>query len=174
MDTIDCEILWRQFGAAIDMFGDTLRDCPDELWEMRLWDDQPDQWVAAGFSTFWYVSYHTIFWLDLYLSGEGEEQFTPPEPFDVVEMDPAEVLPRMYTRDELLTYLAHCRQACQEVISTLTSERAYRLCRYPWGEVPYVELQLYNMRHVQEHGAQLRMFLGQQAQKPADWTGRAR
>src|SRR5437867_3910403 len=61
MTIIDTAMLWRQFGAAIDMLGDTLRDCPDDLWEKRLWEDQPDQWVAAGFSTFWYLGYHTLF-----------------------------------------------------------------------------------------------------------------
>lgn len=174
MDVIDREILWRQFGAAIDMFGATLRDCPDELWDKRLWEDQPDQWVAAGFSTFWYVAYHTLFWLDLYLTGEEEERFAPPAPFDVVEMNPAELLPRMYTRDELLSYLAYCREKCQKLICALSNEQAYRLCRYPWGEASYVELQLYNLRHVQEHGAQLRMFLGQQANQSAGWAARAR
>ena len=174
MDSVDREILWRQFGAAIDMFGDTLRDCPDDLWDKKLWGDQPDQWVAADFSTFGYVGYHTLFWLDLYLTGEAEEHFAPPAPFSIAEMKAGEVLPRIYTRDELLTYLAYCRQKCQELIAALTSEQAYRLCRYPWGEVPYVELQLYNLRHVQEHGAQLRMFLGQQAGKSARWTARAR
>jgi hypothetical protein len=172
MSTIDREILWRQFGAAIDMFDSTLRDCPDVLWQERLWEDQPDQWVPSGFSTFWYVGYHTLFWLDLYLTGEEEACFTPPAPFDVVEMEPAGVLPRMYTRDELLVYLAYCRRKCQEVILSLSNEQAHRLCRYPWGEVPYVELQLYNLRHVQEHGAQLRMFLGQQTAKPARWVSR--
>jgi hypothetical protein len=43
MTIIDNAMLWRQFGAAIDMLGDALRDCPDELWEQRLWEDQPDQ-----------------------------------------------------------------------------------------------------------------------------------
>ena len=173
MDTLMRGILWRQLGAAIDMLGGTLRACPDELWEERLWEDQPDQWVAAGFSTFWYVGYHTLFWLDLYLTGEEEEQFAPPAPFDVVEMDPNEALPRVYTRDELLTYLAHCRQKCQEIILTLSDEQAHRLCRYPWGEVTYVELQLYNLRHVQEHGAQLSLFLGQRARQSALWAVRA-
>ena len=97
-------MLWRQFGAAIDMLGDALRDCPDDLWEERLWEDQPDQWVAAGFSAFWYLGYHTLFWLDLYLTG-AEEGFAPPAPFDLVEMDPGEVLPRTYSREELLRYL---------------------------------------------------------------------
>jgi hypothetical protein len=31
MTIIDRDMLWRQFGAAIDMLGDALRDCLDEL-----------------------------------------------------------------------------------------------------------------------------------------------
>lgn len=52
MTIIDNQMSWRQFGAAIDMLGDGLRDCPDELRENSLWEDQPDQWVTAGFSAF--------------------------------------------------------------------------------------------------------------------------
>jgi hypothetical protein len=52
MAIIDNGMLWRQFGAAIAMLNDALRDCPDELWEKQLWEDQPDQWVAPRFSTF--------------------------------------------------------------------------------------------------------------------------
>jgi hypothetical protein len=173
MAIIDNEMLWRQFGAAIDMLSDALRDCPDELWEKRLWEDQPDQWVAAGFSSFWYLGYHTLFWLELYLTG-AEEGFAPPAPFDLVEMEPGEALPRTYTREELLGYLEYCRRKCQETLGALSIEQAYRLCRFPWGELSFAELQLYNLRHVQEHGAQLRMFLGQQAGKSAEWRSRAK
>jgi hypothetical protein len=173
MFIIDREMLWRQFGAAIDMFGDALRSCPDELWEKNLWEDQPGQWVVSGFSAFWYLCYHTLFWLDLYLSG-AEEGFAPPLPFDLVEMEPSEVLPRTYTREELLHYLEYCRQRCQETIGALTDEGARHLCRFAWGEMYFAELQLYSLRHVQEHGAQLRMFLGQQAAKPAGWVSRAK
>jgi hypothetical protein len=172
MIIIDNQMLWRQFGAAIDMLGDALRDCPDELWEKCLWDDQPDQWVASGFSAFWYLGYHALFWLDLYLTG-AEEGFTPPAPFDLVEMYPNEVLPRTYTRAELLRYLEHCRRKGHETIGSLSSAQADRLCRFAWGELSFAELQLYNLRHVQEHGAQLRMFLGQQAGKSTTWISRA-
>lgn len=172
MTIIDNQMLWRQFGAAIDMLGDVLRDCPDDLWEKRLWADEPDPWVASGFSAFWYLCYHTLFWLDLDLTG-AEEGFAPPEPFDLVEMEEGEVLPRTYSREELLRYLEYCRQRCQETISAMSSEQAYRLCRFPWGELPLAELQLYNLRHVQEHAAQLRMFLGQQAGKSTGWVPRA-
>jgi hypothetical protein len=172
MTMIDNEMLWRQFGGAIDMLNEALRDSPDELWEKRLWEDQPDQWVAEGFSAFWYLGYHTLFWLDLYLTG-AEEGFAPPAPFDLVEMEPDEVLPRTYTRDELLGYLEHCRRKCQKTISDMSPQQAHRLCRFAWGELPFAELQLYNLRHVQEHGAQLRMFLGQQAGRSTGWVPQA-
>lgn len=170
MTLIDNEMLWRQFGAAIDMLGDVLRDCPDNLWTKNLWAEQE---MAAGSSAFWYLGYHTLFWLDLYLTG-AEEGFAPPAPFDLVELDPAGVLPRTYTRPELLDYLDYCRRKCQETISALSPEQAARLCRFPWGALPFAELQLYNLRHVQEHGAQLRLFLGQLAGKSAGWVSQAR
>jgi hypothetical protein len=170
---IDNAMLWRQFGAAIDMLGDALRDCPDELWERNLWADQPDQWVAAGFSAFWYLGYHTLFWLDLYMTG-AEEGFAPPAPFDLVEMEAGEALPRTYTRQELLGYLEHCRRRCQETLGALSSEAAQRLCRFAWGELTFGELQLYNLRHVQEHAAQLSLFLGQQAGKSTNWAPQAK
>jgi hypothetical protein len=173
MSIIDNAMLWRQFGSAIDMLGGALRDCPDELWEKQLWEDQPDQWVAVGFSSFWYQCYHALFWLDLYLTG-AEEGFAPPAPFDLVEMEPHEVLPRTYTRAELLGYLEYCRRKCRETIGAMTIEQAYRLCRFAWGELPFAELQLYNLRHVQEHGAHLSMFLGQQAGKSASWISRTK
>jgi len=165
MAIIDQDMLWRQFSVAIDRLGDALRDCPEELWEKRLWEDEPGQWVAAGFAAFWYQGYHALFWLDLYLTG-AEEGFLPPAPFDLVEMQAGETLPRTYRREELLGYLALCRQRCQATIDTLTPESASRLCKFPWGEVPFAELLLYTMRHVQEHAGQLHMFLGQQARKP--------
>ena len=167
MTIIDNEMLWRQFAVAIDSFGDALRNCPDDLWEKRLWDDEQDQWVASGFSAYWYLCYHTIFWLDLYLTG-AEEGFAPPAPFALVEMEANEVLPRTYSREELLGYLQICRGRCQDTILNLSIEQAYRMCRFPWGEIPFAELMLYTMRHVEEHAAQLHLFLGQQASVPTN------
>lgn len=172
MNTNIREIVWHQFGAAIDTFGDALRNCPDELWEKQLWADTPDQWVAPGFSAFWYLCYHTLFWLDLYLTG-AEEGFAPPPPFDLVEMEANETLPRTFTRAELLHYLETCRQSCRDTITTLTDQQANRLCRFAWGEVTFLELQLYSMRHVQEHAAQLHLFLGQHAGRSSDWVAQA-
>lgn len=164
MTILDHEMVWRQFGVTIDSFGDALRRCPDDLWQARLWEDEPGQWVAPGFGTFWYLCYHTLFWLDLYLTG-AEEGFIPPAPFDLVEMQPNETLPRVYSREELLGYLALCRQRTEETIAALTPEGARRVCSFAWGDVPFGELLLYNMRHVQEHAAYLHLFISQRARK---------
>ncbi len=173
MNTMDNEMLFRQFAAAIDMLGNALRDCPDELWDKMMWGDPADPWIAAGSSKFWYVGSHALFWLDLYLSGP-EDSFHPPEPFDLSEMDPQGRMPRMYSREELLGYLDYCREKCKATILSMTSEEASRVCRFGSREMPFAELQLYNMRHVQEHGAQLHMFLGQQAGKAAKWVARGK
>ncbi len=172
MSIIDRDMVWRQFGAAIDSLGEALRNCPDALWEQQLWPDLPDQWVARGFSSFWYLGYHTLFWLDLYLTG-AEEGFVPPAPFALVEMQEGETLPRTYSRDELLGYLELCRRRCQETIAALSPEQAGRVCSFAWGELPFAELLLYNLRHVQEHAAQLHLFLGQQAGRSAEWVPQA-
>lgn len=160
--------VWRQFGAAIDMLENAIRNCPDTLWEATLWNEPSLPAVAA----FWNLSYHTLFWLDLYLSG-AVEGFAPPVPFTLDELV-AGSLPRVFTRDEVLGYLAYARQKCQETVTGLTDEQARRICKFRWDEVPFAELLFYNLRHVQEHAAQLNMFLGQQSGTAARWVAKAK
>jgi hypothetical protein len=159
-------VLWRQFAAAIDMLADALRQCPDRLWNFSMWSEEAS---PPGLSQFWYVAYHALFWLDLYLTG-SVESFSPPAPFTLSELDPRGLLPeREYTKAELLAYLEHSRQKCRAVIEGLTDEEAQRICIFSWGEVSFAELLLDNMRHVQEHGAQLHMALGQQNGSNSRW-----
>lgn len=163
--------IWQQFGATLDMFSQVIDACPDELWQKRMWGEYSDR---PELSEFWYIAYHTLFWTDMYLSGEVEG-FTPPAPFDLSEYDPDGALPeRIYTKQELLTYWAYCREKCKTTIDTLTDEQAVRRLTFPWGELSFVELLLYNMRHVQEHGAQLRMCLGQHFAWEPGWRAKAK
>jgi hypothetical protein len=171
VDTFWSVAIWQQFGAAIDMLDDAARACPDKLWSARMWNDASTQ---AGFSEFWYVLFHTLFYLDLYLSGK-EEGFTPPAPFTLDELDPAGRLPeRVYTKVELSSYLAHGRRKCQATIESLTDETAAQPCSFHWLKMSIGELLLYNMRHVQEHAAQLNLFLGQEISSTNHWVSRAR
>ena len=157
--------LSQQFGASIDMLARAITSCPDHLWTARLWDDE--ELPRAG--EFWYIAFHTLFWLDLYLSG-ALEGFTPPPPFTLDELDPAGIIPdKPFSRDELLTYLEHGRAKCRETIESLTGQMAERVCVFPWGEVTFAALLLYNLRHVQEHAAQLGMLLGQKTGWSPGW-----
>ena len=180
METLWSTALWRQLGAAIDTLENVLLACPASLWTQRLWHNPPSQEFPPQFAEFWYVSFHTLVWLDLYLSGVPEEEFAPPPLFAQGELDSVEALPeRPYTKEELRAYLASTRQKCHTTLVALTDEQARRPVEYPWSKgqpISFLELQLYNMRHVQEHAAQLSLFLGQHALPDAnlDWGSRAK
>lgn len=164
-------VLWSQFGAAIDMLEDGIRACPERLWRHRMWREGATE---AEYSQVWNVVFHALFWLDLYLSGSVED-FSPPAAFGLDELDPEGVLPdRPYTKEELLAYLDHCRRKGQEMAEGLTDEKADQMCSFSWGRVSYLELQLYNMRHVQEHAAQVALLLGREVGSAPPWIGRVR
>jgi len=171
MDTTWRTTIWQQFGAAIDMLENALLACPDELWRDRLWNNRSER---PEYSEFWYIAYHALFWLDFYLSG-SVEGFVPPAPFTLDELDPAGLLPeRPYTQGELQTYLDHGRKKCRATIEALTDEKTRQRCGFAWGEISFGELLLYNMRHVQEHAAQLNLILGQKIGSAPGWVTKAK
>ena len=158
------ESLWNQFGAAIDMLEDAINLCPDHLWSVVLWKDPDDE----RYGQFWFVVYHTLFWLDLFMTG-SKEGFKPPAPFI------RGALPEQpYTKDQIKSYLWNCRAKCQTLIAGLTDERAQQRCVFEWMEPNFLELQLYSMRHVSEHAAQLSLVLGQHGVTGFDWIASAR
>lgn len=177
-DTLWRDALWQQFGAAIDMLDNAVTACPDTLWHERLWIVPAEDPISPDMAAVWNVTFHTLFWLDCYLSGAVEE-FTPPPPFTLNEFDPAGVLPeRSYTKDELRTYLAYIRDKGRSILTALTDEQARRVVDLHWAHgqpITYYELQLYNMRHVQEHAAQLSLLPGQHAiHAGSGWVARAK
>lgn len=163
MDILWKETVWRQFGAAIDMLENAMKACPGELWSDR--SREPE---------FWYLVYHTLFWLDFYLS-DSAEGFAPPAPFTLDEMDPAGLLPdRVYTKEELQAYLEHGRRKCRAAIAAMTEEKARR--RFGFGRVDLSigELLLYNLRHVQHHAGQLSLILRQTIDSAPRWVVQAK
>jgi hypothetical protein len=159
VDTTWREIVWRQLGAAIDMLENAMLACPDALWNDR--SRKPE---------FWYLVYHTLFWLDFYLS-ESIEGFAPPAPFTLDEMDPAGLIPeRPFTKDELQNYLEHGRRKCRAKIKELTDEKALQRCAVERLDLSDAELLLYNMRHVQHHAAQLNLILRQTIDSAPRWV----
>ena len=60
------QILWQQFGAAIDMLANARGACREEVWSDR--SRRPE---------FWYLAYLTLFFLDFYLASSAEGTSQP-------------------------------------------------------------------------------------------------
>ncbi len=154
-----------QFLAAIDMLDNAIRACPP-----RLWDD-PSVPVERRF---WYLAFHTLFWLDRYLC-DAPDAHVPPAPFTLGELDPTGVYPeRAYTVDDLLAYLERGRDRCRAMLRALDDARASETSTFRSGELSVLEMHHYNLRHVQHHTAQLNLLLRQGGVTPPRWVGRGR
>ena len=153
------DLTWQQFGASIKALRKAIEICPDDLWgdiEKNI--------------DFWYNAYHTLFWLDLYLEPSFNNDFIPPEPFGLEELDPAGLLPpRVYTKAELLEYTDHNFIKCKKVIYGFNDESANIHFKIGRVNLPRAELMLYSMRHVQHHAAQLNYMLRKHGIKPPGW-----
>lgn len=157
------ESVWGQLGAAIDSLELAIDACPDEIWGDRSRNPE-----------YWYLVFHTLFFLDYYLS-DSYEGFHPPAPFNLDELDPAGILPdRVYTKAELRAYLEHGRAKCRRVMETLTEEKAREPRKYGSLEGSLGEGLLYSMRHVQHHTAQLNLILRQTIDSAPRWVSRTK
>ena len=159
METIWKTAIWRQFGAAIEMLENAIGACPENLWADRT--QHPE---------FWYVAFHTLFFLDLYLS-DSDRGFAPPAPFTLDELDERGLLPeRVYSKEELRRYLSHGREKCRMKIADMSAEKAKQRCGFDWLDLTVGEVLLYNMRHVQHHAGQLNLILRQKVDADPRWV----
>ena len=159
------ESLWNQFGASIDMLHNAIAMWPEEQWETK--------------KKFFYVAYHTSVFLEYYLTNPPPRNFSAELPFtesDVAVEDAVDdVIPnRIYSKKELLNYLQSSREKCRNAIAGLSDENISDRWVEPSGHRNYsfVELLLYNMRHVQHHAAQLNMMLRQELNDAPRWIAR--
>jgi hypothetical protein len=158
MDNGIQESIWKQFGASIDMLENAIEMCPPTSWNSK--------------SMFWYNAYHCLFFLDYYLTMQPEN-FSPPIPFTFSEFE--DQLPdRVYTKEELLTYLHFDREKCRRLIRDLNEAGLRERWVNVSGTMDYsvFEILLYNMRHVQHHAAQLNLLLRQEINDAPTWVSR--
>ena len=159
--------LINQFHAALSMFQDAVEQCPDEHWESDV-----------GRFPFWHVAYHTLFYVDLYLSPtleaykrpsfhreelrqfgrrpEAPENITSEEPFD---------------KETILGYIEHCRVKAIETISAETEESLQGPSGFWWYKIPRLEFCLNNIRHLQHHASQMSVRLRRLADVHVEWIG---
>ena len=140
--------LASQFEAGLCMTDDCLRRCPDAHW---------DGLVAKY--PFWQVAYHTLCFVDLYLS-PGKETFALRDlhPQGWREFDD-EYPSRRFARGELLDYVAICRRKAGETIAAETVESLMGPSGFSWLKFARAEAHLYNLRHLQHHAGQLGAYL---------------
>jgi uncharacterized damage-inducible protein DinB len=151
----------QQFHAANDMLANAIRACPESVWS------------GEGRGAFWYLAFHVLFFLDLYLSPEEESRFRPPPGFGLTELEPEVVLPdRVYRKEELLGYLEHCRKKLDAVMMAMTEDWVTDSCPFDYRAMSNGELLLYNMRHVQHHAAQLNLLLRQTTNSAPGWVSK--
>lgn len=168
MDSTINRILASQLEASLCMLHECIVKCPHDHWRSRI----------AKYP-FWHVAYHTLCFVDCYLSKSNEEfqrllcvraeenaanpetnvNFHPAEMNELSEEYPS----REFNREELLAYARFCRTKIHEVLGdTPASETADSLqspSGFSWLPFTRAELHIYNARHVQHHAGQLAAFL---------------
>lgn len=149
------------FEQALRLLEAALRDCPDDLWETDLWPDEaptaPTPHGGLHGSSPWFLAFHALMVLDYDLTAELGPWKEPP-PFD----DHTYASPnRMFTKAELLGYIAYCRGRVSQTLDALTDEAAARPLpdTHRYAGTPYGTIVGGLPLHVLEHAAQIRQFL---------------
>ena len=155
------ESIQNQFFAALEMLKNAVVQCPPSHW-----DD------AQSPKKFWHVAYHTLFYTHLYLQTSGES-FTawPKHRAEYHDMDAASrtATPLVaYSKEEILEYLAFCRREVAKKTANLDLDAESGFSWLPFNKM---ELQIYNIRHIQHHAAELAEWLGANAGIQLNWVG---
>lgn len=183
---MDREELCRRFDAAIDDLEEALRSCPDEQWTASVWHvpkTDPWVWPAPGvepiperteesiqqFSAFWAVATHCLWFLDFYVRTDPSGFQSPeyvrggPEELPWPADGAAPLADRVFDRSALLRYAEHGRRQVRERIETMPEEEFEQRCEpnHPHAGITLRQLLDVNLRHVIEHGAQLKEFAQQ-------------
>jgi hypothetical protein len=151
------EILKSQYRAATQMLRASIEACPDPLWNDRAYKNR-----------FWHIAFHTIFYTHFYLHAT-EDDFVPWEKHRDAWVslgdDPGEDL---YTKEEILEYLDHFEERIGDLVDDLDLEAESGFYWLPFNKL---QLQLYNIRHIQHHTGELCERLGGTGAIEVDWVG---
>ena len=159
------EIIRSQYQASLEMLAQAIMKCPESLWA-----DLEDK------NQFWHIAYHALFYTHLYLQA-SEEEFTPWEKRkeNYQSMGPLPWPPHdepdigePYRKEELLEYLEICRGQIDEKVPLLNFANE---SGFSWISFGKLELQFYNIRHLQQHIGELCERLGTRTNIDVDWIG---
>jgi|SRR5215470_680398 len=159
------EPLMKQYRAPLEMLGQAIDLCPESLW-----------YSAEYHNRFWHVAYHALFYTHLYLHPTEAELVPWPKcrpsynflgalPFPPFEKPKIET---PYEKADLLEYLEICRKEVAARVPELDLEAP---SGFDWIPLNKLELQVYNIRHLQHHTGQLADRLRNVAGVGVPWVG---
>ncbi len=132
-------VVANQYRAPLTMLGKAIELCPDSLWFST---DYPNK--------FWHIAYHAVFYTHFYLH-PSEADFVPWEKHRKDSSFLAKVHPP-YTKNEVLEYHALCASEVEAKVAALDLAGPSGFSWLPFNKL---ELQFYNIRHIQHHTGQL-------------------
>ena len=149
-----------QYFAALAMLKQAVEACPD-----TLWDDPGYE------SPFWHIAYHVLFYTHLYLQ-PTEQEFSPWEKQQdgyrsLASSGKEEGEP--YSKEDVLDYHRLCREQVEEQVTALDLEAE---SGFYWLPFTKLELQFYNIRHIQQHTGELYERLGAAGGPELGWVGK--
>ncbi|MCA9959108.1 MAG: DinB family protein [Anaerolineales bacterium] len=156
------EVVKSQYLAALEMLKQAVTQCPAEMW-----DD------AAYENRFWHVAYHALFYVHLYLQ-PTEADFVPWEKHKKAASslstwgDKETAVNTPYTPAEVLEYLALVQQVVLSIVDKLDMHGESGFSWLPFNKL---ELQFYNIRHIQHHAGELYERLNTHEGTEVDWVG---
>jgi hypothetical protein len=158
--------LKSQYHGALETLHDVIEKSPDAMW------NEP----ADGLAPFWRVVYHTLYFTHWYLQ-QTQENFTP----WARHRDEAEFMTSVpgennrapnrcqpFTREDLLEYWRLCDEMIDARVDAL--DLSAPESGFPWYEMPKLEHQIVNIRHIQHHAAILSSRLRRSAGIEVDWV----
>jgi hypothetical protein len=147
-------VIQSQYLAALEMLHLILEKCPDALWDR-----------AEDKNRFWQVAYHTLFYAHLYLQPSLESSVPWAKRRKGAHNLEDESEP--YRKEELLEYLDFCREQVRQQVPLVDLDAP---SGFEWLAMNKLELQLYNLRHIQQHIGELSERLGKEASLDVDWV----
>ena len=136
-----------------------------------MWDD------GHHTNLFWHIAYHALFYTHLYLQ-PTEEEFDPwaghRENYQFMGRLPwppheEPEIGEPYSGEDVLAYLEHC---CQQVETQVPKLDLNAPSGFYWIPLNKMELQFYNIRHLQHHTGELCERLGERGDVQIGWVGR--
>lgn len=152
------EAITSQYQAALDMLTSTIEQCRD-----RLWTDPRYQ------NAFWHLAYHALFYTDLYLQA-SESAFTPSPLHSGGYGDLSRKDLSALSKPDVLGYAAGLRSGVPVAIDAL--DLAQEDSGFTWLPFGKLELQFYNIRHLQHHTGQLSDRIRNDLALPTPWVRR--